>query len=155
MADEFPNDIKQMCLWLVRGYDRMVRNYLKKREDIIYETPCSFATYVDKGEECHQYFGHSGTVGNPVANKQERLEAIESQSETKRMRAVEQAQLFIGDDVQSEEVRQRLKQGILLNCKSGRNYPFEILNLSEFSQRDFYRRKDRFLTKIAELAGLI
>jgi len=156
MTEEFPSDIKQICLWYVRGYDRMVRNYLKKREDVIYETPVAFAEYRDGGETRRQYFGHSaGRVSDPVADKQERLEAIEEQPETKRMRAVEQAQLSIGGDVQSEEVRQRLRQGILLNCKSGRKYPFEILNLSEFSQRDFYRRKDRFLQQIAQITGLI
>lgn len=156
MADEkLPKDIKQVCLWYVRGYDRMVRNYLSRRENIIYSSPCSYATYSDGKEECRQYFGHGSTPGNPTENKQEQLAAIEDLSETKRMRSVEQAELSIGDDVQSEEVRQRLKQGVLLNCRSGRKYPFEILNLSEFSRMDFYRRKDKFLQKIAEFAGLV
>ncbi|MVB12345.1 hypothetical protein CAFE_30790 [Caprobacter fermentans] len=156
MADEkLPKDIKQICLWYVRGYDRMVRNYLSRRESVIYSSPCPYATYSDGKEECRQYFGHGSIPGNPTESKQEQLEEIEGLPETKRMRSVEQAELSIGDDVQSEEVRQRLRQGVLLNCRSGRKYPFEILNLSEFSRMDFYRRKDRFLIQIAQLSGLI
>lgn len=138
MKGKLPEDVKQSCLWLVRGYRRRVREYHRKRLDIL----CS------SGSPDGQPGG--GGPGNPTARKAEQLERLEREPETQRMRVVERAKLQIGQDIQSEEVRQRLTDSILLNCESGRRYPFEVLNLTEFSRMDFYRRRQRFLETLAE-----
>lgn len=85
----------------------------------------------------------------------EQLAAIEEWPETQRMRAVEEAKLHIGLDLQNEELRQRLIEGIVLNCRSHKQYPFAVLNLSGISERTFRRKKDKFLMEIAEYLGLI
>lgn len=149
-----PYDIKQTCIWLVRGYERRVRNYLCWREDIIHSSPCLYTTYIQNGEECRQYFGHGSSPGKPIENKQEQLEAIEGFPETQRMRAVEQALVHIGNDLQNEELRQKLKEGIYLNCQNRKQYPFELLGIDGISRMSFYRRKDKFLIDIAEYLNL-
>lgn len=167
--EKLPYDIKQECLWIVRGYDRRVKQYHAQRQDVIESGGANYVTYthidqmkdektgavVEKKEERREYLPHSGSVGRPSEDKQARLEAIESYPETLKMRAVEHAKLRIGLDCKSEEIRQLLINGIILNCESGRNYPFQYLNLPEFSDSDFHRRKDRFLTDIAKFLKII
>ena len=140
-----PYDVRQECLWIVRGYERRVRAYHEARSQIIY------------GASCYAGRGRGRAQGNdcPVENRMERLQIIEHLPETQRMRAVEQAVLQIGLDLDSEELRQRLTTGILLNCTSRNDYPFRLLNLPEFSERDFYRRKDAFLVEIARYLGIL
>lgn len=157
--NKLPWDIKQECLWIVRGYDRRVKRYIAQRQDIIETGGASYVTYthMEGGtpEERRAFMPHSNYAGRPVEDKQAQLEAVEHYPETLKMRAVEFAKLRIGLDCNNEEERQRLSNGILLNCESGRNYPFEYLNLPEFSQRDFYRRKDAFLFEIANYLHMI
>lgn len=159
MKDKLPWDIKQECLWIVRGYDRRVKQYIAERQEIIEAGGENYVTYThienDKPEEHRAYMPHTNGAGRLVEDKQAQLEAVEHYPETLKMRAVEHAKLRIGSDCASEELRQRLVSGIVLNCQSGRNYPFKYLNLPEFSQRDFYRRKDAFLTGIAKLLRMI
>lgn len=161
---KLPWDIKQECLWIVRGYDRRVKQYIAQRQDVIESGGANYTTYIhregqkteeQKTEERRAYFPHTACAGRPVEDKQAQLESIENYPETLKMRAVEYAKLRIGVDIPSEEVRRRLTDGIILNCESGRKYPFEYLNLPEFSQRDFYRRKDGFLTDIAKYLHMI
>lgn len=138
MKTKLPEDVKQSCLWLVRGYRRRVRDYHRKRLDIM----CAAGSADGQPG--------SSSPGNPTARKAEALERLEREPETQRMRVVERAKLQIGQDILSREVRQRLTDSIILNCESGRHYPFEALNLTEFSRRDFYRRRQRFLEALAE-----
>lgn len=46
------------------------------------------------------------------------------------------------------EPKQKLKYALLLNCESGKDWPFEYLNLPGVSRSDFYRRRERFLTEV-------
>lgn len=147
-----PYDIRQECLWIVRGYDRRVKAYHEARREIIDGAACGFA---DKKNGERVYLPHSGGDGRPVENKMEQLAAIEDWRETQRMRAVENAKLHIGLDLENEELRQRLTEGILLNCISHRKYPYTILDLPGISERTFRRRKDRFLSDIAEYLGML
>ncbi len=153
MSNKLPWDIKQECLWIVRGYERRVKQYIAQRQDIIEAGGENYVTYKhvegQKTEERRVYFPHSSNTGRPVEDKQAQLEAIEQFPETQKMRAVEYAKLRVGSDVKSEESKRRLLDGILLNCESGRKYPFEYLDLSGFSRMDFYRRRDDFLSDIA------
>lgn len=159
MNDKLPWDIKQECLWIVRGYERRVKQYITQRQEVIEAGGANYCTYTHtengKTEERRAFFPHSSSTGRPVEDKQSQLEAIESYPETLKMRAVEHAKLMIGSDVHNDAARQRLANGIILNCESGRQYPFEYLNLPEFSQRDFYRRKDAFLMEIAKYLRMV
>ena len=83
------------------------------------------------------------------------LAAMEKWPEIQKMRAVEQAKELIGADISNKEGRVRLQNAILLNCKSGRRYPFRFLDVSGISERDFYRRKDTFLCTIAKKLHMI
>lgn len=148
-------DIKQQALWIVRGYKASLRRYMAARQDVILATPCSFGEYVSGGETRRQYFPHSSDVGRPVENMQQALERLERCPDARRVAAVDKAKLLIGEDLQDEELRRKLTNAILLNCESGRNYPFEILGVDGLSRRDFYRRRNRFLQDVAEKFGII
>ena len=148
-------DIKQQALWIVRGYKASLRRYMAARQDVILATPCSFGEYVSGGETRRQYFPHSSEVGRPVENMQQALERLERCPDARRVAAVDKAKLLIGEDLQDKELRRKLTNAILLNCESGRNYPFEILGVDGLSRRDFYRRRNRFLQDVAEKFGII
>lgn len=148
-------DIKQQALWIVRGYKASLRRYMAARQDVILATPCSFGEYVSEGETSRQYFPHSSEVGRPVENMQQALERLEQCPDARRVAAVDKAKLLIGNDLQDKELRRKLTNAILLNCESGRNYPFEILGVDGLSRRDFYRRRNRFLQDVAEKFGII
>ena len=152
---DLDDDIKQQALWIVRGYKASLRRYMAARQDVILATPCSFGEYVAGEETCRQYFPHSSDVGRPVENMQQALERLEQSPDARRVAAVDKAKLLIGEDLQDGELRRKLTNAILLNCESGRNYPFEILGVDGLSRRDFYRRRNRFLHDVAEKFGII
>ena len=152
---DLDDDIKQQALWIVRGYKASLRRYMAARQDVILATLCSFGEYAAGGETCRQYFPHSSDVGRPVENMQQALERLERSPDARRVAAVDKAKLLIGNDIQDEELRRKLTNAILLNCESGRNYPFEILGVDGLSRRDFYRRRNRFLQTVAEKFGII
>ena len=138
-------DIKQQALWIVRGYKASLRRYMAARQDVILATPCSFG----------EYFPHSSEVGRPVENMQQALERLERCPDARRVAAVDKAKLLIGEDLQDEELRRKLTNAILLNCESGRNYPFEILGVDGFGKTNFYKRRLEFLGNVANFFGLI
>lgn len=158
-----PYDVKQECLWIVRGYDRRVRAYHEARRDVIDGTPCGFCdTKEIKGENgktirqsIRVYTPHGNGEGRPDEDKLSRLEAIEQWPETKKMKAVEYAKLHIGLDINNEELRQRLTESVMLNCRDRHEYPFRCLKLPDISERDFYRRKENFIHDVAEYLGMI
>lgn len=119
MAKRLPEDVKQVCLWLAKGYERR----LAKEQD----HKCPGGRRAGKGR----------------GRERERLEAVE------------QALVAVGADIAADEVRQQLREAIMLNVKSGRKYPYELLRLEGVSRSDFYRRKDKFLGDIAERMGLL
>ena len=140
-----PYEIKQEAIWIVRGYDMRKRNYERMKSDIL--------THMSAG--AGDGVPHGTGVSDQTANKAEQIERLERYPEVKKMRAVEYAERQIGQDVINEEVRDRLRKAIVQNCKSGRRYPFEHLNLIEFSRRDFYRRKEKFLIDIASFLEMV
>ena len=111
-------DVKQVCLWLVRGYPRRLKAHHEGR-------------YNDEG--------HGKTTAT---------------GELERMKAVEQALVDVGADIDADEVREQLRIAVMLNVESGRRYPYEKLELSAVSRSDFYRRKNKFLKDIAVRLGM-
>jgi len=137
-----PKDVMKICEEIIRGYERRKRAYEQRRMDIVY----------------YRGGGFMGTGRNPnthdvVAEKTERLEKLERGLDAKFLRAVEQSLSEVGEDVAAEP-RERLRKAVLLNCESGRDYPYEMLNIDEFSRRDFYRRRQKFIAGVAEILGL-
>ena len=155
-----PDDVKQVCIHLAKGYGRRVQDYNERRTAIIDGRCCDFEEVRDpddpdnwkKVTRVYQPKAHYATrVAESVA---ERLLALEDLPDTKYMRAVEQAQLRIGLDL-PEELRRKLVKAIMLNCSAGRRYPFECLDVEGIERTDFYNRRTRFLAVIAGSLGLI
>ncbi len=138
-----PYDIRQECFLIVRGYDRRVKAYHEARREII------------DGAACIDGMPRKPGVGRPAENKMEQLAAVGDWPETQRMRAVENAKLHIGLDLENEELRQRLTEGIVLNCINRHEYPFRYLNLSGIEKTYFYNQRDEFLFSVASYLGII
>lgn len=133
---QLSKDRQQICLGILRGHERRLHEYKNARQKLLREDLCNKEIPVGMQLDC------------PV-EKEDPLLSLDAHPEARRIRAVELACRTIGEDIPDEEVRRRLCESILLNCKNGRVYPFELLNLTEFSRMDFYRRKHRFLYQLA------
>lgn len=116
------DDVREICIQMVRGYDRRKLNFLRQA-----------------AERCKDSL---------------LLADLEEHPETKRMRAVEEAKRAIGLDL-PEVMRAKLVDAIMLNCKSGRRYPYEKLNLDEIAPSEFYAQRNRFLVNIARFLQLV
>lgn len=138
-------NIKQECLWIVRGYDTRRRNYEQAKADIMQRMIAGAGDGTPRGTN----------VSNPTEQRTMEIDKMESWPEVKKMRAVEYAERQIGQDVINEEVRDRLRKAIVQNCKSGKKYPFEEADLTEFSRMDFYRRKTKFLIDVASYLEMV
>lgn len=125
-----PDDVKDSCLALVRGYDRRRREYNQRHWEVLH---CASSTTED------------------IATK---LDDLESLPETRRMRAVEHALGLVGLDL-CEKHRKDLRKAILTSCVYGRKYPFERLHVEGMERSAFYNRRLRFLEEIAKFEGMI
>lgn len=134
---QLSKDRQQICLGILRGHERRKHEYKNTRQKLLHQCHCSGENSTGIHMYCLPQKG------------EEALLNLDAQPEARRIRAVETACQTIGEDIPDQEVRRRLCESILLNCKSGRDYPFELLNLTEFSRMDFYRRKHRFLYQLA------
>jgi len=142
-----PKDVVAMCEQIVRGYDRRKKEYERSRVDIVYRRASGGMTDFIAER-------NASNISDPTERKAEQLERLEDSLDVKFMRAVEQSLLMLGTDV-SRDSRERLCKAVLLNCENGREYPYEMLNIDEFSRRDFYRRKKRFIMGVGVVLGVI
>lgn len=155
-----PDDVRQTCIQLVRGYDRRVRNYYDRRREIIDGSPSHHEVIKDKDDpdnwkkSTYFYAPSAHNASRTGEDKALQLVGLEELPETKRMRAVEQAKQQIGLDL-SEEMRKKLIEAILLNCRSGRRFPYRVLDVEGFSERGFYRERESFLLAIAVYLELL
>lgn len=155
-----PADVRQTCIQLVRGYERRVRNYYDRRREIIEGSPCQYEVVKDRNapddwkKDSRFYPPSSHSASRTGEDKAMQLLGLEELPETKRMRAVEQAKLQIGLDL-PEGMRQKLADAIILNCKAGRRYPYEYLDVEGIGRTDFYDRRTSFLVSIAEYLEMI
>ena len=143
-----PDDVRQICIQIVRGYDRRLRDYYNRRRDII------DGTSEDSGKSTRFYSPSSHGASRTGEDKTMQLLGLEELPETKRMRAVAEAKQCIGLDLPSE-MRAKLVDAIMLNCRSGRQYPYEYLDVEGIGRTDFYARRTRFLMDIATRLDLI
>ena len=155
-----PDDVKQNCLSLVKGYARRKETYKLRRLDIIRSAPDNIVTIMDpdhpdnksKGEGVYISGSHYAT--RTTENISERLMALENDPETKRMRAVEHAAQRIGSDLPAPS-RKLLREAIFKSCIQGRRCPFERLNVEGMERSCFYDRRRKFLIDIAKFMEMI
>ena len=155
-----PEDIKLASISLVKGYDRRKKEFNEKVRDNMESTAAGWEEYTDTicGKEvvCRYYEARrSGTSGRPTEARAIRLERLMNAQDTIWLRAVENAADEIGERYVSEEIRRALRDGIMLNCKSGRRWPYEALDLPTISRKDFYAERRRFLWRVAKNAKLV
>ena len=155
-----PDDVRQMCIQLVRGYDRRVQNYHNQRQEIISGSSCRFQVIKDKDDPTdwkkitYVYPPSAHNASRTAEDITQRLLGLEELPETKRMRAVEYAKMKIGLDLPNE-LRRKLAEAIWLNCKSGRRYPYTCFYLAGIEKTNFYDRRTEFLRCIAENLGMV
>jgi hypothetical protein len=141
-----PKDVELLCELIAQGYERRKKDYETRRLEIIYSGGGSFADHVSSRS--------IGNISDQTERKAERLEELERGLDGKFLKAVEQSLMKIGTDVR-RDLRERLRKAVLLNCENGREYPYEVLNIDEFSRRDFYRRRKAFVRGIGVELGLV
>lgn len=159
---KLPDDVRQTCIQLIRGYDRRVRDYYDRRREIIEGSPSRYQVIKDKDDPdnwrktTYAYAPSSHSASRSGEDKAMQLLGLEELPETKRMRAVEQAKLQIGLDL-PEDTRRKLVDAMILNCKAGRRYPFECLGLESkgIGRSNFYDRRMEFLVEIAKNMDLV
>lgn len=152
--DKLPWDVKQQCIWIVRGYDRTRREYNRARKEIMDAGGENYVTYVENGEQMRAYLPSSHTATRTAENVAIRLEALEKATPVRQMRAVEHAKAKIGQEMPAA-IQDLLRDAIVLNCMNGRKYPFERLYVIGISRSDFYRIRSSFFREIAQELGLI
>ncbi|MBR4291692.1 MAG: hypothetical protein IKT52_13810 [Oscillospiraceae bacterium] len=157
---QFPDDVRKVCIQIVCGYHRRRQEYLLRRSELISNRSDNIITIRDKedpdNEELHEgvYISGSHTASRTTENIAEQVLGLEDLPETKRMRAVEYATKRVRRDL-SELMRKKLVDAIYLNCKSGKKYPYKVLDVEGFSERGFYRERDKFLLDIAIFLELV
>lgn len=157
---KIPDDVKQICIQVARGYNRRVRNYYNRRREIIEGSACGYVVIPDSAnpedwtKTMWAYTMPAHNAQRTAENKAEQLLGLEKLPDVLRMRAVERAQANVRQDL-PQELRQKLVKAIMLNCKSGRRFPYKVLDVEGFSERGFYRERDGFLCDIAKFLGLL
>ena len=161
---KLPRDVQQRCIWLVRGYERCRRDYKELRQSIIEGGGENYSTYEVKDgqtkdgkpifEERRTYTQGGHIASRTTEDKEMRLEDLEHLPWVRDMRAVEHARARIGASL-PEAMRDALSEAIILNCISGRTYPFERLYTVGISRRGFYRYRESFFYDIANELGMI
>lgn len=161
---KLPRDVQQRCIWLVRGYERCRKEYAEQKQAISYGSSGHYQTYKVKVgekadgkpimEERRTYTGGSHTASRTTEDREMRLEDLERLQWVREMRAVEHARDRIGASL-PDDMREMLKKAIVLNCISGRGYPFERLFTVGISRRGFYRYREAFFYDIANELGMI
>lgn len=157
---QLPDDVKQNCLSLVRGYARRKKEYAQKRAELMTNSSDKIITIRDKdspddekkAEGVMLPASHNAT--RTTENIAMRMIGLEEHMDTRRMRAVEYAEGRIGMDL-SEDQRKALSKAIFTSCTKGREYPFERLCVEGMERSCFYDRRMRFLIDIALYMDLI
>lgn len=139
-----PRWVQTVVLGYVRGYEDLKAWRERERQNII----CG------KGESGGGP-ARTSAPGRPVEYLTERLLALEQEPNARRLAAIDQALVEVGADMANAELETKLQRALLLNCVSGREYPYERFDLPGISRRAFYQRRRGFLYQIAVLDGLI
>lgn len=153
-ASKLPWAVKQQCLWIVRDYERMRREYRRMRRDILDAGGANYVTYTENGEERRAYMPSQHNASRSTEDRQMQLEGLESSPMVRQLRAVEHAKSKIGRGM-PEMLQDALQEAIMTNCQSGRKYPYERLYVVGVCRKNFFKERDQFLQNIAEELGLL
>lgn len=157
---QLPDDVKQNCLSLVRGYERRKREYALKRAELMSNNTDKVITIRDKDhpEDERKTEGAmlpgSHNASRTTENIALRVIGLEDHMDTRRMRAVEYAEERIGMDLPDDQ-RKLLSKAIFISCKQGREFPFERLRVEGMERSCFYDRRMKFLIDIAKYMDMI
>lgn len=155
-----PDDVKQNCISLVKGYARRREAYNLRRAELMHNTPNNIVIIKDPKHTDDEREGEGVYIpGSRFASRTtediaERILGLENQLETQRMRAVEYAAENIGLDL-TERDRKILVSAIFKSCIQGRKYPFERLGVEGMERSCFYDRRLKFLADIARYMKMI
>lgn len=155
-----PDDVRQNCISLVKGYARRKEAYNLRREELLNNTPDNIVTIKDpdhpNDESKHEgvYIPGSRLASRTTEDITERILGLENLPETQRMRAVEHAAKNVGLDLSAKD-RKILVNAIFKSCIEGRRYPFERLGVEGMERSCFYDRRRKFLIDIAKYMNLI
>ena len=157
---QLPDDVKQNCLSLVRGYERRKQEYAMKRQELMSNSSEKVITVLDEEdpEDEKKSYGvmlpGSHNASRTTERIAEKMLGLEDHMDTRRMRAVEYAESRIGLDL-PEEYRDNLSKAIFASCIQGRKKPFERLHVVGMERSCFYERRMRFLIDIAKYMDMI
>ena len=68
---------------------------------------------------------------------------------------IEDAKKRIGSDLPECDLKQRLIDAIMLNCRSGRKFPYACFDLTGIEKTNFYDRRGDFLMDIARYLEML
>ena len=157
---QLPDDVKQNCLSLVRGYARRKREYAQKRQELMSNSSDRVITILDKDDPENEkksmgvMLPGSHGASRTTERIAERMLSLEEHPDTIRMRAVEYAAARIGLDM-PEDQRKILEKAIFTSCIQGRQCPFERMQVEGMERSCFYDRRMRFLIDIAKYMDMI
>ena len=155
-----PDDVKKICISLVKGYARRKEAYNLRRAELINNTPNNIVMIKDPEHPDDErkaegvYIAGSRFASRTTEDIAEKILGLESLPETQRMRAVEYAANNVGSDL-NEKDRNILINAIFKSCIQGRKSPFERLGVEGMERSCFYERRLKFLVDIAKYMKMI
>ena len=152
-----PDDVRNICIQLIRGYERRAREYYSLRREIINESRCRRVEVKDPEnpeKTIWVYPPNQHCAGRNTEEIALRLAAIDRRMDTKIIHAIDDARLRIGADL-PEALRIKLSDAIWRNCCNGRRYRYEFLDVLGIGRTNFYERRTQFLIDIAYGVGLL
>lgn len=149
-----PKDIYQATLWIIRGQQRRIEEYKRKKDDILNGGGASYIKqknrYTDEFE--YIYLPKSKTTQSSVEIKGMALAALDDDESTKKMLIVEQA---LKAAVSSYSEPQRISAALMKNIENRHEYPYRCLGNLPLSEKEFYALKAKFIYFVAFKLELI
>ena len=130
---------RRIVCGLVARYEAYARSLIEARDEILYGSP-------EQGEKVQS------ESGNTTESKAERLVFLDNCFKARAVRAIDEAKSLIAVDIENDGQRRRIVLAIWRSCISPRNYPYR--GGLYISRRDFYRRRNDFLSEIANNLGI-
>lgn len=127
---KLPPDVRMECVSLVKGYDRRLKEYRRRVNEIMDSTAGDFLVV--------KTVSHS----NPTMVKTELIERLESFEEVKKLRAVQKALLTVEPE---------LRKPILCNIRD--RAPFAGFGVEGYSETTFRRRRNTVIAALANERG--
>ncbi|WP_417349669.1 hypothetical protein [Gemmiger sp.] len=135
-----PRDVAQAALYLVRGQAEREKRYREQLRAIA-------------GYDRKTPGGNLARVLPSCEEKKRRMCELDNSRDARTMRAIQQAAYDIGADLPMD-ISWKLREAVLNNCRDGRRWRYELLDVPTISRAEFYRRKREFLRDVAQRCGI-